>query len=151
MGRCTYVLQETGFGDLVRKKPNGVCCNRFNFTLRLTSASGRMYGWWLISDLYLKHRGGPLFSLYYRSLYKTDGYIHRSNSSLEYSNTMWTRTDDGIYDICQACNVKIKVRGSKNIYPMKRHLATRRHKAREIAVEEDGKENILEKPVFATP
>ena len=63
---------------------------------------------------------------------------------------MWTRTDDGIYDICQACNVKIKVRGSKNIYPMKRHLATRRHKAREIAVEEDGKENILEKPVYHT-
>ena len=63
---------------------------------------------------------------------------------------MWTRTDDGVYDICQACNVKIKVRGSKNIYPMKRHLATRRHKAREEAVEEDGRENILEKPVCHT-
>ena len=63
---------------------------------------------------------------------------------------MWTRTDDGIYDICKVCNVKIKVRGSKNIYPMKRHLATKRHKAKETGVEEGGKENILEKTVYQT-
>ena len=41
---------------------------------------------------------------------------------------MFYRTEDGFFDICRACNLKIKVRGHKSSYPMKRHLVSRRHK-----------------------
>ena len=84
---------------------------------------------------------------------------------------MFYRTEDGVFDICQACNLKIKVRGSKSAYPMRRHLDSRRHKdavSRDVSrgglnpffssVFEDptckeamaDAEHILEKPVYPT-
>ena len=81
---------------------------------------------------------------------------------------MFSRTADGVYDICKTCNMMIKVRGSKSTYPMRRHLASKRH--RNIAVSRGGlnpffssvfeestckeamadAEHILEKPVYPT-
>ena len=59
---------------------------------------------------------------------------------------MFSRSADGVYDTCQACNMKIKVRGHKSSYPMKRHLDSRRHKD---AVSRDVSRGVLNPYVTA--
>ena len=67
---------------------------------------------------------------------------------------MFSRSTDGVYDTCQACNMKIKVRGHKSSYPMKRHLDSRRHKD---AVSRDGGvlnpyvTDGIEEPLYTEP
>ena len=97
--------------------------------------------------------------------------IYTTNPSTQYPTTMFYRTEDGVFDICKGCNMKIKVRGSKSNYPMRRHLASKSHKTlvsvhvsgdmlnphftptvedpvcREPSAEE---EHVLEKPVYQT-
>ena len=97
---------------------------------------------------------------------------YTTNPSTPWPATMFYRTEDGVFDICKGCNMKIKVRGSKSSYPMSRHLASKSHKTlvsvhvsgdmlnpqftptvedpvcREPSAEE---EHVLEKPVYQVP
>ena len=72
--------------------------------------------------------------------------IYTTNPSTQYPTTMFYRTEDGVFDICKGCNMKIKVRGHTSSYPMKRHLDSRRHKD---AVSRDVSRGVLNPYVTA--
>ena len=72
--------------------------------------------------------------------------IYTTKPSTQYPTTMFYRTEDGVYDICKGCNMKIKVRGHTSSYPMKRHLDSRRHKD---AVSRDVSRGVLNPYVTA--
>lgn len=80
--------------------------------------------------------------------------IYTTNPSTQYPTTMFYRTEDGVFDICKGCNMKIKVRGHTSSYPMKRHLDSRRHKD---AVSRDGSvlnpyvTDGIEEPLYTEP
>ena len=86
----------------------------------------RHYQHLINSRVYLTRIQGLESSFSYMDTKSMD--IYTTNPSTQYPTTMFYRTEDGVFDICKGCNMKIKVRGSKSNYPMRRHLASKSHK-----------------------
>ena len=62
------------------------------------------------------------------AVFRTRGCVYiLVHSSIGYSTVMFSQSADGGYDICQGCDVKIKVGKVKNPWNRKRHLESKQH------------------------